>query len=305
MKVGIMFSGGIDSSVIFAQMVQKELDKKIEKVYLFAFDDDSLNYKTRRSVAIEQVAQHYGMYDRVKTIRLYKSEELRGTDTFGLIGGYKLAMQIACMAYCQKLGVTKLYMGYSKENDAYPYTFKDEQPSNIYKAEQLYNQIYDTDIEVVLPYQNMTKADIIDIGFKLNFPFEKTISCRATKYGGLIHCGRCYPCHSRINGFKEGGVEDPTDYWHKDGKLENLVYADKGSLIVPKKDAAKKPIVEDDDEDEEDLETVVKSSRKIRPYKERKAARERYEKYVEPLKGLTHFPTWSQLSYEQKEKWYS
>lgn len=272
-KVAVLYSGGLDSSTIFGELVELEKKGTIDKVYLLSFDDDSTNFKTRRSIAIEQVAQHYGMYDRVKFIRMYRSEELRGTDTFGFIPAYKLSMQIAAMGYCQKLGVSRLYMGYNRENNDYAYTFKDELEHNIIAAAKLYNEIYDSNIEIVNPYLEMTKAEIILIGNNIDVPFEKTISCRATRFGGLVHCGRCLPCHSRMNGFKTANIDDPTDYWYTDGQIEKVVYGKEGTISFKKQ-----PVNED-------------------------IAMANYYAYIEQRNAINYAP-WSSLSEEQRQPWY-
>lgn len=228
--VGIMFSGGIDSSLI-AGIIKDYTDTP---VYLFAFDDDSVNYKTRRIIAIEQIAQHYGLYDNLKIIRMHRNEELRQRDTFGLIPGYKLSMQIACMSYCQKYGIDRLYMGYNRENtEYYTYTFKDELTVNIKAAAELYALIYDYKVHIDIPFENVKKADIIRLGVAAKFPFEKTISCRETRFGGLTHCGHCLPCQSRWEGFELAGVKDPTEYYDKRPfDMSKLVVADKGAVLT-------------------------------------------------------------------------
>lgn len=231
MKAAVMFSGGIDSSTIVAMLVDRMNKGMLEEVRLIAFDDDSTNWRTRRSIAVEHVAQYFSLYDKLHIIRAHNSEEFRFKGTFGLIPGYKMSMQLSCMAVCQKYGIQQLYMGYCKENDLYPYTFKDEQPENIQEIAELYNKIYDADIEIHLPFLHNTKDEIIIEADNLDFPLEKTISCRATRYGGLLHCGTCLPCKSRINGFIAAGIDDPTDYWNKNGAEERVVYEHIGTQI--------------------------------------------------------------------------
>ena len=64
-------------------------------------------------------------------------------------------------------------------------------------------------VELVAPYVNVSKADIVTDGAKYNTPFADTWSCYK---GGARHCGRCGTCVERREAFHLAGVADPTDY---------------------------------------------------------------------------------------------
>jgi 7-cyano-7-deazaguanine synthase len=51
---------------------------------------------------------------------------------------------------------------------------------------------------------------VIARGRTLGVPFELTLSCMQPRNGR--HCGRCSKCRERIEGFRDAGVEDPTQY---------------------------------------------------------------------------------------------
>lgn len=59
------------------------------------------------------------------------------------------------------------------------------------------------------PFVDWTKADIVRRGAELGVQFEKTWSCYN---GGAVHCGRCGTCIERREAFDLAGVEDPTIY---------------------------------------------------------------------------------------------
>ena len=74
-----------------------------------------------------------------------------------------------------------------------------------------------SDIQLYTPFLNLTKADIVAAGAKLNVPFTETWSCYK---GGPIHCGRCGTCVERREAFDIAKVDDPTEYedqnfWHE------------------------------------------------------------------------------------------
>jgi 7-cyano-7-deazaguanine synthase len=63
--------------------------------------------------------------------------------------------------------------------------------------------------EVVAPFINMSKADIVQLGVELGVPFEFTWTCYK---GGSRHCGRCSTCVERLEAFHVAGRTDPVEY---------------------------------------------------------------------------------------------
>lgn len=64
-------------------------------------------------------------------------------------------------------------------------------------------------IELLTPFADKTKADIVRIGAGLGVPFERTWSCYK---GGQVHCGTCGTCVERREAFQKAGIADPTVY---------------------------------------------------------------------------------------------
>ena len=64
-------------------------------------------------------------------------------------------------------------------------------------------------IIIEYPLINMTKAEIIKKGARLNVPFDLTWSCYK---GEEKACGGCDSCLLRLKGFREAGYEDPIQY---------------------------------------------------------------------------------------------
>lgn len=61
------------------------------------------------------------------------------------------------------------------------------------------------------PLINMTKAQIIRIGTKLNVDYSLTHSCYDPGPHGKS-CGQCDSCQLRLKGFAEAGLMDPIEY---------------------------------------------------------------------------------------------
>ncbi|MFB8085024.1 7-cyano-7-deazaguanine synthase QueC [Streptomyces sp. NPDC055992] len=67
----------------------------------------------------------------------------------------------------------------------------------------------DAGFQLVAPFLNQVKADIVREGARLGVPFELTWSCYE---GGEVHCGACGTCVERREAFAEAEVADPTLY---------------------------------------------------------------------------------------------
>jgi 7-cyano-7-deazaguanine synthase len=63
--------------------------------------------------------------------------------------------------------------------------------------------------QVVAPFLDRGKAEIVRMGHELEVPFAATWSCYK---GGAVHCGTCGTCTERREAFQLAGVADPTPY---------------------------------------------------------------------------------------------
>jgi 7-cyano-7-deazaguanine synthase len=66
-----------------------------------------------------------------------------------------------------------------------------------------------TEFDVLAPFVNISKADIVTIGHAIGVPWLETWSCYK---GGDIHCGSCGTCFERREAFELASVSDPTSY---------------------------------------------------------------------------------------------
>ena len=66
-----------------------------------------------------------------------------------------------------------------------------------------------TDIKVITPLLNMSKAEIVKKGIELAAPLQLTWSCYERNDKA---CGSCQSCRLRLKAFKEAGVDDKIHY---------------------------------------------------------------------------------------------
>lgn len=64
-------------------------------------------------------------------------------------------------------------------------------------------------VEVVAPYTQLTKTEIVKRGAQLGIDYAETWSCYK---GGNVHCGQCGTCVERHEAFVQAGLPDPTIY---------------------------------------------------------------------------------------------
>lgn len=64
-------------------------------------------------------------------------------------------------------------------------------------------------IDIIAPFTNINKTDIVRLGARLGVDYASTYSCYR---GGESHCGKCGTCVERKEAFRDSGVTDPTVY---------------------------------------------------------------------------------------------
>jgi 7-cyano-7-deazaguanine synthase len=63
--------------------------------------------------------------------------------------------------------------------------------------------------QILAPFTDKTKADIVRLGAELKVPFADTWSCYSDH---RRHCGHCVTCVNRKEAFDVAGMPDPTNY---------------------------------------------------------------------------------------------
>ncbi|MGA9289281.1 MAG: 7-cyano-7-deazaguanine synthase QueC [Anaerobacillus sp.] len=114
-------------------------------------------------------------------------------------------------AYAEVIGAEAIYIGVSAvDYSGYP----DCRPEFIESMNETVNLATKagatgSEMRIETPLINLTKADTVSEGLRLNVPYELTTSC----YNGEEEaCGECDSCRLRLKGFEEAGAVDPIPY---------------------------------------------------------------------------------------------
>ncbi|MBD0381069.1 7-cyano-7-deazaguanine synthase QueC [Paenibacillus sedimenti] len=226
-KAVVILSGGLDSTTCMGLAKAKGYD-----LYPISFD-----YGQRHRIELEnakQVAEHYGVSNRHKIIKLDFLRDFGGSaltdDSIDVpnvvsgttgseaseipvtyVPGRNLLFLSIATSYAEVTGSEAIYIGVNAlDYSGYP----DCRPEFINKVEEVIALATKVGVEgkgitIETPLINWTKAQIIQEGLKIGVPYELTTSC----YNGKAEaCGECDSCRLRLKGFEEAGSKDPIAY---------------------------------------------------------------------------------------------
>ena len=216
MKALVLFSGGLDSTVLAAQLLADGAETRLL----------SIDYGQRHAKELdkaEKIAQALGLPHRI--LRLpdlgpllggssltddqvelpeghYAEESMKATVVpnrnmilLALAGGHALSIGFDTIAYAAHAGDHTIYPDCRPE-------FADAMEKALGLADW-------QNLNRHRPFVNFSKEELVRKGNELGAPLELTWSCYA---GREKHCGKCGTCVERKEAFALAKVEDPTEY---------------------------------------------------------------------------------------------
>ena len=216
MKALVLFSGGLDSTVLAAQLLADGAETRLL----------SIDYGQRHAKELQQaekIAEALGLPHRI--LRLpdlgpllggssltddqvelpeghYAEESMKATVVpnrnmilLALAGGHALSLGFDTIAYAAHAGDHTIYPDCRPE-------FADAMESALGLADW-------EKLSLHRPFVHLNKTDLVKKGAELNAPLHLTWSCYA---GREKHCGKCGTCVERKEAFALAKVPDPTEY---------------------------------------------------------------------------------------------
>jgi 7-cyano-7-deazaguanine synthase len=181
--------------------------------------------EARERRAFEEIASHYGVEQRL-VVSLEHLAKIGGsslTDPNIAVRSADLAAQGIPTSYvpfrnahllsiatswAEVIGATAIYIGaVAEDSSGYP----DCRPEFYEAFQQVIGRGTkpETKIEIKTPVIAMKKSEIVELGQRLNAPFELTWSCYRESDEA---CGDCDSCALRLRAFRAAGVPDPITY---------------------------------------------------------------------------------------------
>jgi len=212
-RLAALASGGLDSSVMLAELARG--GREVFPVYVRAglrweaHELGALRSFIRRlkmpaihPVSVLQLPMgdvaggHWSMTGR-------KVPSYRAAVSSNYIVGRNLSLLAKAAIFCAYNRIGEIAMAPLESNP-----FPDARPEFFRALERAIDLGVGLGLKILTPFVGMTKAEVIQLG--ANLPLRFTVTCARPK--GIVHCGRCTKCAERIEGFREAGVPDPTDY---------------------------------------------------------------------------------------------
>jgi len=212
-KVVMLLSGGVDSATL-AYVLEDNWD-----VYAL-----TVNYGQRHNKEISsaiQIANELGIHQRVLDLHVLQGLLVSSLTTGGKIpeGHYTAESQKSTVVpnrnaillnvaagYALSIGAeTIAYAAHRNDRAIYP----DCRLEFVDSLQTTLRLGTDSDMQVLTPFINSTKAEIVKLGLGLKVPYELTWSCYK---GTQKACGKCGTCVERLEAFQLNGVKDPIEY---------------------------------------------------------------------------------------------
>ena len=219
-KTVIIFSGGLDSTVLCYKAVSEKLDvnaltivygqkhvKEIESAIKTA-ELLGINHKVIDLSSINELLQGSALTDNsVDVPEVPETTEHFETLKSTIVPNRNAIFLSVAIGYSQSIKANDVYFGaHHSDRGVYPDCRK-EFVEAFEAAERLAND--NPELTISAPFVEMDKSEIVTLGNKLGVPFENTWTCYV---GGELHCGACSACNERKRAFREAEVADPTIY---------------------------------------------------------------------------------------------
>ncbi|RLI01765.1 7-cyano-7-deazaguanine synthase QueC [Candidatus Bathyarchaeota archaeon] len=219
----VVFSGGIDSTTLlhyvrrdydevygisfyYGQRHKKELQYAIFWGEELCKEHKIVNISFMREVANRSALMSDG--SEIPKDQHYARENQRIT----VVPNRNMVLLSIAIAWAENLGIPCVFYGAHRNDfEVYP----DCRPEFVEALSRASSLGTYTQVKVLAPFVNMTKAEIVKLGLKLGVDYSLTWSCYE---GGERPCLRCATCAERTFSFLENGVKDPLltdDEWER------------------------------------------------------------------------------------------
>jgi 7-cyano-7-deazaguanine synthase len=213
----VLVSGGLDSAILLADMVNHKFPK-VWPIFIqcgLYWEKTELNYLKKFITAIEAPNLCELVVLDIPVSDLYKDHwsltginvpDTESPDEAVFLPGRNVLLTAKSLLWCNLNQVKSLSLAVLESNP-----FPDATDSFFLGMEQTINESVSGNVKLLRPYAGMHKTDVLKLGREA--PLEYTFSCIYPTNG--IHCGKCNKCAERKNGFINASMKDPTSYFYE------------------------------------------------------------------------------------------
>jgi 7-cyano-7-deazaguanine synthase len=216
-KAVVIVSGGLDSTTLLYWILKQGYD-----LHALSFD-----YGQRHAKELEyarRTCEKLGVNHRIIDLRsiheLLKGSALTSDDVAipeehyshesqkaTIVPNRNAIMLNIAIGYAVSIGAEKVYYAAHYNDRAIYPDCRREFVQSMNKTIKLANE--NPRLEIIAPFLEKTKAEIVKLGSELGVPFEDTWSCYK---GNERACGVCGTCRERIEAFQLNKLRDPIEY---------------------------------------------------------------------------------------------
>jgi 7-cyano-7-deazaguanine synthase len=211
--LAVLVSGGLDSAVLVGEAAKVRPAiypiyvrvgstwEPLELQYLHRFLEAIKTPSLRPLTILDQpVADLYGGHWSMTGRNV---PDAQTADDAVYLPGRNVLLLAKALIWCHMNAVPQLALAPLAANP-----FPDATPDFFSAFQRAVNMAVSGRVQVLAPYLELDKADVIRRGRDL--PLEFTFSCLQPRNGR--HCGDCNKCAERQKAFSAAGVDDPTAY---------------------------------------------------------------------------------------------
>ena len=217
----VLFSGGLDSAVLLASVAdgvrRSGMNARVTPIYVSV----GLAWERDERVIVDRllasdvfrgvqpvVTLAFDMHDVYPPTHWAIRGEAPGFDTPDedvYLEGRNVVLLSKAAVFMTRAELSRVSIGPLSGNP-----FPDATPEFFATMSRALSLGLGSGIEIVAPFLDLHKSDVIKLGQSLGVPLALTLSCMQPTRG--LHCGQCSKCRERRDAFREAGVTDATEY---------------------------------------------------------------------------------------------
>lgn len=211
--VGLLLSGGLDSSILAAHLLTSGVE--VQPFYVRT----GVTWEVCELAAIERFLSviRCDLLRPVVTLwlpltDLYEDHwsttgdhvpSATSPDDAVYLPGRNVLLGLKPALWCKMHGIQELALAALSTNP-----FADASPEFFHQLEAVLNSGVEVPIRLVRPFERMAKVEVMRLG--AGCPLHLTFSCISPVDG--LHCGECNKCAERQAAFREASIDDATIY---------------------------------------------------------------------------------------------